>query len=281
MSRAASLALMAVLLATLAVAQTSQQPASSDQATDPGQTTVYDENQDTQQGSQAPVTPEPLSQQPQNQPAGAQPSVQSRPATAGAATGREVAAGTEIRAALDKRLSSRTSDAGEKFTATVSEPVRAANGDVVIPAGAKIHGEVTNVEEGKTLPAVRGKGQLNLRFRSISLPGGSSVPITATLKSVHETSGEKMGKAKTGEEGEVESRTSGTEAAKNVGIGAAIGTVAGLIFGSPLKGLAIGAIAGGGYVLATKGKDVDLPEDTGLRLQLDRNLVVPATTSRP
>jgi hypothetical protein len=58
--------------------------------------------------------------------------------------------------------------------------------------------------------------------------------------------------------------------AKDVGIGAGIGTVAGLIFGGPLKGLAVGALAGGGYVLATKGKDVELPAQTGLVIRLDQ-----------
>ena len=55
--------------------------------------------------------------------------------------------------------------------------------------------------------------------------------------------------------------------------------VLGLLFGHAIRGLAIGAAAGGGYVLATQGKDVELPAQTGLKLRLDSNLAVPA--SRP
>ena len=84
-----------------------------------------------------------------------------------------------------------------------------------------------------------------------------------------------MGDKKTNEQGEVQSGTSGKTAAKGVGVGAGIGTVAGLILGGPFKGLAIGAIAGGGYVLAAKGKDVKIPADSAMRLRLDQSLYLP------
>jgi type IV secretory pathway VirB10-like protein len=185
-------------------------------------------------------------------------------------SGREIPAGTEIHAALETALSTQTSQVGDRFTALVTEPVRAMDGSVAILAGSRLNGEVTEAESGKTLPQLRGRGKLQLRFRDIVLPGGATVPLTATLASVNEKT--------TGEEGEVESGTKGSTAAKGVGIGAAIGTVGGLIFGGALKGLVIGAIAGGGYVLATKGKEVELPAQTGITLRLDHSLIVPATT---
>jgi hypothetical protein len=165
-------------------------------------------------------------------------------------------------------LSSKTSKPGDRFTATVSDPVRGGNGAVVIPTGSRIEGEVAESEEGKTLPALRGKGKLSLRFRDVLLPNGQTLPMTATLVSVNSTNGK--GTKRADEEGQVESGTQGKDVAKDVGIGAGIGTVAGLIFGGPLKGLAVGALAGGGYVLATKGKDVELPAQTGLVIRLDQ-----------
>jgi hypothetical protein len=177
-------------------------------------------------------------------------------------------------AALDQPLSTKDSKVGDTFTATVQQNVAASDGSVAIPAGSKIQGEVVESEQGKVLPSVRGKGKLNMRFRSLALPNGASVPLSATLLSVHGTT---KG-ASAGQEGEVSGGTSGKEAAKKVGIGAGIGTVAGLIFGNALKGLLIGAAAGGGYVLATEGKDVNLPAETGLKLRLDQNLAVPASS---
>ena len=191
--------------------------------------------------------------------------------TSGVNASGEIPAGTEIRATLDTPLSTKTSKPGDRFTATVSQRVQGGNG-VVIPPGSRIEGEVAEAEQGKTLPSVRGRGKLNLRFRDIVLPNGQTVPLIATLVSVNNTSGKNTQKADN--EGQVQSGTKGKDVAKDVGIGAGIGTVAGLIFGAPLKGLAIGALAGGGYVLATNGKDVNLPAETGMVIRLDQPLSI-------
>lgn len=180
----------------------------------------------------------------------------------------QVPVNTEMHATLDTPLSTKTSKPGDRFTATIQNPVRGSNGSVIIPAGSRVEGEVSEAEEGKTLAALRGKGKLSVRFRDIALPSGQTVPLTATLVSVNNTNGKSTKKAD--EEGQIQSGTQGKDVAKDVGIGAGIGTVAGLIFGGPLKGLAIGALAGGGYVLATKGKDVELPAQTGMVIRLDQ-----------
>jgi len=178
----------------------------------------------------------------------------------------ELPSGTEIDASLQTALSTKTSQVGDRFTAVVTQPVRDIDDRIVIPPGAHINGQVTESEEGKTLPTMRGRGKLNLRFNSITLPNGSQIPIAATLLSVNQSGGN----GSVNPEGEVESVTKTSTAAKGAAVGAGIGTIAGLIFGGPLKGLAIGAIAGGGYILATKGKDVELPENTGVRIRLDQ-----------
>ena len=181
----------------------------------------------------------------------------------------EIPVGTEIRATLDTPLSTKISKPGDRFTATVTQPVQGSSG-VVIPTGTRVEGEVAEAEDGKTLPSVRGRGKLNLRFRDIVLPNGQTIPLVATLVSVNNTSGKQTRKADN--EGQVQSGTQGKDVAKDVGIGAGVGTVAGLVFGGPLKGLAIGALAGGGYVLATNGKDVNLPAETGMVIRLDQPL---------
>ncbi|MFL6301166.1 MAG: hypothetical protein ACJ71N_11235 [Terriglobales bacterium] len=193
------------------------------------------------------------------------------------AQGNDVAKGTEIRAALDTPLSSKTSKVGDRFTATVAQDVKGVNGSVGVPAGSKLEGEVSEVEEGKALPQLRGKGRLNLRFTDIVLPNGMRAPVFLTLKNVTDTAGKQSSSTSTSNEGEVNSRTSGGTVAKDVGIGAGIGTVAGLIFGHALRGLAIGAIAGGGYVLATQGKDVEMPAKAGLILNTDSPINISGT----
>src|SRR5579859_823322 len=201
------------------------------------------------------------------------------PAASQPAVNDQVTAGTEIRATLDTPLSTKTSKAGDRFTATIAEPVRGANGGTVIPAGTRVEGEVAEMEEGKTLPALRGKGELSLRFRDLVLPTGQTLPLTATLVSVNGTNGKNTKKAD--EEGQIQSGTRSKDVAKDVGVGAGIGTMAGLVFGAPLKGLAIGAMAGGGYVLATKGKEVNLPAQTGMVIRLDQPVSSSAASTLP
>ena len=184
--------------------------------------------------------------------------------------GNELPSGTEIYLSLDSALSTKTSQPGDHFSASVSQPVRDLNDQIVIPTGSHVNGQVTESEEGKNLPSVRGRGKLNMRFESITLPNGASIPISATLLSVNQSGGN----GSVNPEGEVQSETKASTAAKGVGVGAGIGTIAGLILGGPWKGLAIGAIAGGGYILATKGKDVELPQNTGLKIRLDQPVSV-------
>ncbi len=262
MRKAALLAAAVALLTATACAQA----ASSGQSSQG--TRVYNDNQEsTQQPTQSHAP------QDENPPVLSRRPAQHRTTTA-AETGRtrQIPAGTEIRAALDTPLSTKTSHVGDRFTATITQPVAGSGGAVAIPAGAKIHGEVTEAEQGKILPALRGKGKLNMRFQDISLPNGETIPLEATLSSVRST----RSNARSSSEGEVTSGRTTGQTAKDVGIGAGAGTLAGLLFGHVLRGLAIGAAAGGGYVLATNGKDVELPAETGLVLKTDRNITLPA-----
>jgi len=171
--------------------------------------------------------------------------------------GGQIAAGTEIRAVLDTPLSTRTARQGDHFTATVAQTIRGSDHSEAIPAGARIEGEVVETEEGKGVSTVHGRGKLSLRFHDIALPGGQSVPFAATLISVHNTN-----------EGETLSGARGRGVVKNTGTEAGIGTLTG--FGNPLRGLAVGTFSGGGYVLSVKGKDVDLPAQTGMVIRLDQ-----------
>ncbi|MGZ4898458.1 MAG: hypothetical protein ACXV8X_02270 [Candidatus Angelobacter sp.] len=198
-------------------------------------------------------------------------SAQSAPAASSTAVIDQVGAGTEIHAALDTPLSSKTSKPGDRFTATVSDSVRANNGAVVIPSGTRVEGEVAESEDGKTLAALRGKATLSLRFRDVVLPSGQTLPLTATLISVHDSSGKSSKKA------DAERQAQSGKDTKGVGIGAGIAPGRG--FGGPIKGLAIGALSGGGYVVATKGKDVNLPAQAVMLIRVDQPLSWNGTTA--
>jgi Bacterial conjugation TrbI-like protein len=182
--------------------------------------------------------------------------------------GGPIATGTEIRAVLDTPLSTRTARQGDRFTATVSQTVRGSDGSEAIPAGARIEGEVVDAEEGKGVSTAHGRGKLSMRFNDITLPGGQSVPFAATLISVHNTNGREA--KSSDDESETISGARGKDMMKNTGADTGIGALTGLIFGTPLRGLAVGTLSGGGYVLSVKSKDVDLPAQTGMVIRLDQ-----------
>jgi hypothetical protein len=175
----------------------------------------------------------------------------------------QVAAGTEIHATLDTPLSSKTSKPGDRFTATIADEVRGPdNGALVIPGGARVEGEVAEPDDNKAIASLHGKGTLSLRFRDVVLPNGQTLPLAATLISVHDTS---MHGTPIGD-------TSSKNINKPAQDSASPASIAGLTFGGPVKGLAIGARAGGGYVVSTKGKDVNLPAQTGMVIRLDQSV---------
>ncbi|MCU1331233.1 MAG: hypothetical protein JWM08_225 [Candidatus Angelobacter sp.] len=256
MRRAATLILLMLVAVTMGFAQnpagTNSSPVTTPQAHNPS----------GQSRAAAPQSTSPAdlpqgTSQPANSGPGAAPNSSQNASPAGTAVVDEVGAGTEIHAVLDTPLSSKTSKPGDRFTATVSDPVQANNGATVIPSGARVEGEVAESEDLKTQAALRGKGKLSLRFRDVVLPSGQTLPLTATLISVHDTSGK---------------TTKKTKAEGQVGIGAGMGSAAGRGFGGPLKGLAIGTLSGGGYVVATNGKDVNLPARAGMLIRLDQPL---------
>jgi hypothetical protein len=162
---------------------------------------------------------------------------------------------------LDTPLSTKTARVGDRFTATISSPVKDSAGNIAIPIGAKLNGQVSEAENGRLASAIKDMGHLNLRFTDIQIPTGSDIPINATLLSVHNSKGGRL----------ITTDTGRTPAIQPMG---ATGGVSGA-FGPPLRGLAVGNLAGGGYVLATTGKQVELPAQCGLRLRIDRNTLVP------
>lgn len=202
-------------------------------------------------------------------------SVQSVPATPSGAD--EAPVNTEVHAVLDTPLSTRTSKPGDRFTATVTDPVRGSNGAVMVPAGARLEGEVAEGEQLKAVQALRDKTELSLRFRDVVLPTGQAVPLSATLVSVNKTNGKTAKHAE--EANQVQAGREGRDVAAGVGTAANGNAGPALVFGSPLKGLAVGALSGGGYVLATKAKQVNLPAQTGLVIRLDQPLSISAPST--
>jgi hypothetical protein len=191
-----------------------------------------------------------------------------------AAQTQNVPRGTRLKVILNNDLSTKTTDEGDQFEATVAEAVR-VDGRTLIPRGSTIEGTVTEVERAKRLAGLAGKAKLTLRFDRIRVRGQSR-PIHATVVSVHDPveglTDEDLEDSDVGDEGEVEADTDTKDVLTKGAIGVAAGALLGALFGNVSRGVIIGSIGGAVAILAPKGKDVILKEGTGLTIRLDRDL---------
>ncbi|HEX9639460.1 MAG TPA: hypothetical protein VGB99_18150 [Acidobacteriota bacterium] len=172
--------------------------------------------------------------------------------------GLEVPVGERLLVRLDDYISSKSADPGDRFDATVVDPVM-VGAQLAIPQGTVMHGIVAGVDRAGRMDR---KARLFLDFDAITL-AGRRVPLAASVISGEDDPNALEGK---GFKGDTE----------KVIAGSAIGTILGAILGGG-KGALAGLIVGGtGSIIATKGQDVELPPGTGLWVQIDEPLIVPA-----
>ncbi len=181
------------------------------------------------------------------------------PALSGTDMGaRTLPIGTEIHAALDDSINSRTDTVGRLVTAVIMENVTGSDGRTLIAAGAPVRFTVTRLSAAKSKSAV---GRLALRVDSIGM-GGQLQAVSAEVQPIpHELRG----------------RGVGTSEAAKVGVGAAGGAVLGRVLGGNTKGAVIGGVVGaaGGAVVAsqTASRDVVVKARTPVTLVLTEPLV--------
>ena len=180
-----------------------------------------------------------------------------------------VPAGTKILLALINSLNTKLSAEGDRVYLQTSFPI-VIGGHIIIPKGSYVAGTVTEVKRpGK----VKGKGEIFLRFDSLTLPNGVTRDFRARLGGSDTGDFDRQeGKIRgEGDKGGDARRTAETTAA-----GAGVGSVAGAAAGHPGMGAGIGAAGGAAAglasVLLSRGPDLILPKGTSFEMVLDRGL---------
>lgn len=148
----------------------------------------------------------------------------------------ELGEGTMIRVRLLNDLSSSFSEKGEAFRSRVATDVL-SGGNVVIPAGAEISGQVVGVSTGH----FAGKGSLLLKPDTVTLPNGQSYRLHAVV------SGTPATHTQVNNEGMITADSRKLRAGIEYGGAVGTGAIAGAYLGGPVGALA-GSLVGAGIV---------------------------------
>jgi len=183
-----------------------------------------------------------------------------------------VASGTKVPLSMINSISTKTASEGERIYLETVFPIL-ASGRVVIPPGSYVAGTVTEV---KRPGRMKGRGELYVRFDSLTLPNGVTRDFRARVGSLDGRASETLDKT----EGKIKSEGNKAGDVKTVGeaagAGATVGGLAGAAAGHAGMGAGIGAAAGATAglvgVLLSRGPEAILAKGTTMEMVLDRSL---------
>lgn len=191
--------------------------------------------------------------------------------------------GTQVKLILQHGLSSSVAREGDPFTAVVAEPVYMGD-QLLLPAGAKVNGEIGTIIRPRRFAIFRGQAAMGLYIRSIEIDH-REIPAPMSIVSIHETSGGGMGKRRkdlNADEGAIVYAKRDIKGdIKNVGLGSAGGTAVGAVFSHVMRGFVIGLVGSSAYIVVKKGKEVELPAQTGLLVRMDSTVTLPSVAPAP
>jgi hypothetical protein len=192
-------------------------------------------------------------------------------------TGYTVQTGTHIPLGLINSVSTKHSVAGDRIYLETVFPI-VIDSHIVIPPGSYVTGTVTDV---KRPGRIKGRGELYVRFDSITLPNGVTRDFRSRLGSIDARGDERLDK----KEGMIQGDSNKGGDARVIGeaaaSGASIGAIAASAAGHAGLGAGIGGAAGaaGGLagVLLTRGPEAVLAKGSTIEMVLDRPLTFEAS----
>jgi hypothetical protein len=194
---------------------------------------------------------------------------------------RQVLQGTEIHLTLLTPISSSHSKEGDPFVAVLAQPV-ALDSLILLPAGTRVNGVIGNIQKPKAFSIFRGQAYLNLTFKTIEVDS-RLIPIQMSILAIGEPRVDSYSKPRKDmkiTEGEVlEEKHDFKGDAIGMAVGGGGGSLVGLIFSNVGRGIGLGFAAGAVYVVARKGKEIDLPANSGMLTRMDGTINVPVVAA--
>jgi type IV secretion system protein VirB10 len=188
----------------------------------------------------------------------------------------QVDAGTRVLLNMINSVSTRQALVGDRLYLETAFPI-VSNGHIIIPQGSWVTGTITEV---KKPGRVKGRGELQVRFESLTLPNGVTKTFRSDLGSLDARQNETLKREDStvkgpGNKKEDTDTVVGTTVAGGV-IGGGIGAAAGHLGSGSAIGLGTGAAAGLMGVLLTRGPDATLTKGSTVEMVLDRPLLFSA-----
>lgn len=193
----------------------------------------------------------------------------------------QVVQGTRVRLNLITDISSSSARDGDPFVAVVSEPVFIGN-TLLIPMGTRVNGTIGTVEKARRFSLFRGQAYMNLTFRSMEVDS-RIIPIQMSILAIEDR--RSNGDTKTRKDIKIDEGQVLQEKHDYKGdiVGASIGTgggaLVGAIFSNVARGFGFGIAGSAAYIAIRKGKEVELPAQTGMLARLDSTVTVPSLNS--
>lgn len=189
----------------------------------------------------------------------------------------EVAPGTKIPLNVINNVSTKHAAMGDRVYLETVFPIT-VNNKIVIPPGTWVIGTLTQVKQPGR---VKGRGQLFLRFDSLTLPNGVTRDFRASMGGFDGRAAEHVNRAEGEIKSEGDKKGDAIEVANTTMAGTAVGALAGAASGNFGMGTGIGAAAGAAVglagVLLSRGPDAMLTKGTTLEMVLNQPLTFSET----
>lgn len=194
------------------------------------------------------------------------------------AQSHELLQGTEVHLRLLTGLSTAVAKRGDPFVAEVTQPVTMGS-QIILPVGARVHGTVGGIIHTRHFSIFRGQAAMNLTFRDLEIDSRVFPAMMSIVRLERPSSGEKEGKNRKdlkvdeGQLVEAKHDVKGDVVGGLLGVGG--GTLVGAAFSNVTRGFGFGLIGAAAYIVERKGKEVDLPAETTIRVRMDNTVLLP------
>lgn len=184
-----------------------------------------------------------------------------------------VRAGTRIPLVFLNDVDTKHSHEGDRIYLRTSFPI-VVNNRMAIPRGSAVTGVVTQT---KRPGRISGKGELFIRFDSLTLPNGVTRNLRSRLGAGDASAPGKVDPKEGKVTGEGNKAGDARKVGEAAGGGATVGVITGGVAGNAAKGAGVGGAAGAAAglasVLLSRGPDAMLHRGTTVEMILDRDLL--------